>query len=86
MRVGRALQIWVVVCVVLVATLLLWSEGEPVCEGPLILDVDDSDPPQCDRPIVGLIDQAPFILLFTAFAAAAVEFVLVMVQNVRSRR
>lgn len=26
------------------------QRGEPICEGPLIVDVDDSDPPQCDKP------------------------------------
>ena len=30
------------------------SEGEPVCDGPLILAVNDSSPPQCDAPSAAL--------------------------------
>ena len=30
---------------------LLMSEGEPVCEGPFIFQVDDSLPPQCPSPV-----------------------------------
>jgi hypothetical protein len=58
----RLFQVWLVVCAVLVVTGLAVSRGEPVCEGPLILDVDDSDPPQCDDPISSLPTAAPLIL------------------------
>lgn len=30
---------------------LLTSRGEPVCEGPFILQVADSSPPQCPSPV-----------------------------------
>lgn len=39
---------------VLLVVLLLLSHGEPVCEGPLILAVDESFPPQCDDPTAAL--------------------------------
>jgi hypothetical protein len=39
---------------VLLIVLLLLSHGEPVCEGPLILAVDESFPPQCDDPTAAL--------------------------------
>ena len=50
------------------------SEGEPVCEGPLILDVDDSDPPQCDGPIAGLpsVGLALYAVGFTITTGLAV--------------
>lgn len=62
-RLAKLLLVWTVVCIVLVGAALATSEGEPVCEGPLILGVDDSDPPQCEDPIAGLPSLAPFILI-----------------------
>lgn len=62
-RVARLLLIWTIVCIVLVALAFVFSEGEPVCEGPLILGGDDSDPPQCPDPIEGLAPTAPLILV-----------------------
>ena len=64
---ARYVVLWVAICTAAAAILLVTSDGEPVCGGPLILDVDDSDPPQCDAPIEGLAAQMPFI----AFGAAA---------------
>ena len=40
-----------------------------MCEGPLILEVDDSDPPQCDNPIAGL----PVVAVMLYLAGAAVS-------------
>ncbi len=60
----RLLQVWVVVCTLLVLVALATSTGEPVCEGPLILGVDDSDPPQCDDPISALPAAFPTIAGF----------------------
>ena len=49
---GRRLEAAWTVLIVAVAVLgLLMSEGEPVCEGPFILRVDDSLPPQCPSPV-----------------------------------
>jgi hypothetical protein len=62
-RVARLLLIWTIVCIVLVVLAFVFSEGEPVCEGPLILGADDSDPPQCADPIEGLAPTAPLILV-----------------------
>lgn len=45
------------------------SEGEPVCEGPLILSVDDSMPPQCETRIPGLLEVGPVLLGLLAFLA-----------------
>ncbi len=43
------------------------SEGVPVCEGFLILSVDDSMPPGCPEPIEGLLDVGPPLLGLIAF-------------------
>ena len=49
---GRRLEAAWTVLIVAVAVLgLLMSEGEPVCEGPFIFQVDDSLPPQCPSPV-----------------------------------
>ena len=39
---------------VLLIVLLVLSHGEPVCEGPLILAVDESFPRQCEDPTAAL--------------------------------
>jgi hypothetical protein len=49
---GRRIEIGWTVLVLAVAVLgLATSEGEPVCDGPFILQVDDSSPPQCPSPV-----------------------------------
>ena len=49
---GRRIEAAWTVLIVAVAVLgLLMSEGEPVCEGPFIFQVDDSLPPQCPSPV-----------------------------------
>lgn len=60
----RLLQAWIIVCILLVLIALATSTAEPVCEGPLILSVDDSDPPQCDDPISALPAAFPVIVGF----------------------
>lgn len=53
----RFVQVGVVWSVVWAAVLLLAhlaSHGEPVCTGPLILEVNESYPPQCDDPIAAV--------------------------------
>lgn len=42
---------WTVLIVAAAVLGLLMSEGEPVCEGPFILRVYDSLPPQCPSPV-----------------------------------
>lgn len=68
----RYVVLWVAICTATAAVLLVMSEGEPVCGGPLILETDDSDPPQCDAPIEGLASRMPFV----AFGAAALTWMV----------
>ncbi len=42
---------WSVFSLVLFGVGLVISEGEPICEGPLILGAGDSEPPSCEDPI-----------------------------------
>jgi len=74
-RFTHALIVWSLIWLVLLVVAYLASEGEPICEGPLILSVADSFPPQCDAPsaalpTVGLILYA--IGFFPAMLMAAV--------------
>jgi hypothetical protein len=49
---GRRIEAAWTVLILAVAVLgLSMSEGEPVCEGPFILRVYDSSPPQCPSPV-----------------------------------
>jgi hypothetical protein len=51
-RRGRRIEIAWTVLVLAVAVLgLVTSDGEPVCDGPFILQVDDSSPPGCPSPV-----------------------------------
>lgn len=72
----RALKIglatWVVVWAVLMLLALLLSTGEPICEGPLILGVGDSLPPECESPTAGLLIVAPRVLLTGAIIVGVV--------------
>ena len=61
------------------------SEGEPVCEGPLILDVDDSFPPQCDPPIDSVISVGLQLLTAAAFVAVIGSLLLTGVRRFRAR-
>jgi hypothetical protein len=42
---------WTALIVAVAVLGVSMSEGEPVCEGPFILRVDDSSPPQCPSPV-----------------------------------
>lgn len=53
-RFAQAWIAWTLIWLVLLVIAYLVSEGEPVCEGPLILAVNDSFPPQCDAPSAAL--------------------------------
>lgn len=49
---GRRIEIgWTALFLAITVWGLLTSEGEPVCEGPFITQVDDSSPPQCPSPV-----------------------------------
>ena len=75
---ARAWLAWTVVWVLLLGALLISSEGEPVCEGPLILEVADSYPPDCDDPIAGLptVGSMLYIAGFTVTTALAATWIL----------
>lgn len=49
---GRRIEMgWTALFLVIIVWGLLASEGEPVCKGPFITQVDDSSPPQCPSPV-----------------------------------
>lgn len=57
---------WTALWAALMVLGLALSEGTPVCEGPLILAVYESDPPSCDGPVAGLVTVAPVTYLLGA--------------------
>lgn len=58
--VGRRIELaWTAFILGLVVLGLATSDGEPVCEGPFITEVDDSFPPQCGSPL----DVVPAVLI-----------------------
>ena len=73
--VGRWVLVGGFIWVALVGLAWLGSDGEPVCTGPLILGVDDSDPPQCDDPVAGL-PAVGFLLLLVSGVATMIMFAL----------
>ena len=80
----RLLRVWIVVFTAAVAGLFLTSDGEPVCEGPLVVDVDTSDPPQCNTLIEGFEQQLPGLVLGTLVIAAIARVVIVLVAIARN--
>lgn len=54
LRGRRAEAAWTAFVVLVVVVGLATSDGEPVCEGPFIWQVDDSLPPQCPSPFEAL--------------------------------
>lgn len=57
---------WTALWALLMALGLAMSEGTPVCKGPLILGVNESDPPSCEGPAAGLVTLAPVTYLLGA--------------------
>lgn len=51
LRGRRAEVVWTALLLAIAVAGLLTSDGEPVCEGPFITQVDDSFPPQCPSPV-----------------------------------
>jgi len=61
-RFGQWMTAAFVVWALMLAFAWFASESEPVCEGPLILGVNDSMPPECDELVVGLLEVGPVLL------------------------
>jgi hypothetical protein len=78
---------WTATWAALVLVLVLVSDGEPICEGPLILGADDSDPPQCDGPLTGLATVGPilFVIGLVIFSGLALVIELLVRRSRRSR-
>lgn len=74
--------VWTLVAVVVVAVGLLTSEGEPVCEGPFIVSVDDSFPPQCPSPLMAV----PWVVAVWAFGLCAIIAARAVVRSERRPR
>lgn len=47
-------MIWTASWIVFSLALYVMSSGEPVCDGPLITQVNDSFPPECPPPAAAL--------------------------------
>lgn len=62
---------WTALVVAIAVLGLVTSEGAPVCEGPFILRVDDSLPPQCPSPTEVL----PLVALVWAVGLGAILLV-----------
>lgn len=67
---------WTSLVIAIAVLGLMTSEGEPVCEGPFILRVDDSLPPQCPSPTEVL----PQVALVWAVGLAAVLLIRAVAQ------
>ena len=62
-QVSIAVAVFVGSWFALMCVLWLSSDGEPVCEGPLITQTDDSFPPQCNTLLDGVQTYVPGLLL-----------------------
>lgn len=63
LRARRTEAAWTAFLVAFAVLGLVTSEGEPVCEGPLILRVDDSQPPECPSPVEFLVVLLPALAI-----------------------
>lgn len=71
LRIRRIEVAWTALVVAIAVLGLGTSEGEPVCEGPFILRVDDSLPPQCPSPT----EVVPAVVLVWALGLGAILLV-----------
>lgn len=72
MWVGRRTEVaWTALVLAVLAVGLVTSDGEPVCEGPFITEVDDSFPPQCGSPV----DVVPAVLIIWLAVLVAIVFI-----------
>lgn len=84
-RFVQAWVIWSLVWVVLLAVAYFMSEGEPVCKGPLILSVDDSDPPQCPDPSAALLTVGFVLYLVGIVPSMAIAAVVGALESRRTK-
>ena len=75
-RFAQALIVWSLIWFALLVVAFLMSDGEPICEGPLILSVDDSFPPQCDSPSAALPTVGLFLYAIGFFPSMVLAAVL----------
>lgn len=69
---GRRIEVaWTAFVLAVLVLGLTTSDGEPVCEGPFITEVDDSLPPQCGSPV----DVVPVVLIIWAAVLVMTVFV-----------
>lgn len=72
MFVGRRVEVaWTALVLAVLVLGLTTSDGEPVCEGPFITEVDDSLPPQCGSPV----DVVSVVLIIWVAVLVAIVFV-----------
>lgn len=77
---------WTALWALLMAFGLAMSEGTPVCKGPLILGVNESDPPSCDGPAAGPVSLAPVTYLLGAALVVLVVGVVHAGSKARGQR
>lgn len=68
--------VWSVVWAVLLLLAYFASHGEPDCTGPLILEVNESYPPQCDDPKAALFVIGPVLYAIGFFPSMMLAAVL----------
>ena len=85
-RYVRAWTIWAAIAVILLTVAYFASEGEPVCRGPLITGADDSDPPQCEGPVEGLLTIGPALFVAGLVGSSVVVALWTVVANRTSKR
>ena len=81
----RLLRVWAVVFGVVTAALFLTTDGEPVCEGPLIIDIDDSSPPQCNTHVEGFEQHFWVLVTGTLLIASVARVVIVLIGGANPR-
>lgn len=78
---GPGLIVWTVMFALILGWAFTATDGEPVCQGPLIVSVDDSDPPTCNTPVEGLWTIGPRL-----YAAGLIPTVLTSAVITRRQR
>ena len=69
---GRGLIVWTILFVLILGWAYSATDGEPLCNGPLIINVDDSNPSSCNTPTEGLRVVGPRL-----YAAGLIPTVLI---------
>lgn len=73
--------VWTILFVLILGWAYLATDAEPVCNGPLIIDVDDSNPPSCNTPTEGLLAIGPRL-----YAVGLIPTVLISAVITRRRQ